>query len=129
MGVVQHSALLITTFSYEHYVALTDWINENVPEEYMPLFSFTPGIVNSERTVVFNPSGSKLGWAPSNIHKNLSERLIDWLDSQAYEADPEDTVEAEEPHDHPYDSCYTWVEVTYGEHGAYITASNCPDCR
>ena len=98
MGVMQHHAIVATTWSDEVFIDMLDWI-KNRTEEERQLFKFGEGWVNGYSTVVMIPDGSKAGWGTSDDGDDLRDRFIKRIGK------------------HNWD----WVEVTYGEMGHRIT--------
>lgn len=131
MGIIHHSALLITASDYGTVVStLDEWLDANTPEEFKDLIVKVGSAANGYVTYMVAPSGSKLGWDTADEHDEFRNKLVKFLDSKAYGDSWEDedyvTPEEEKPENmHPDDSCYSWVEVSYGELGNEIERTNC----
>lgn len=102
MGVIQHNAVIATTWDYKFYERLKGLIDAGYLQGYF--FCGEP-VVNGYRTIVLLPDGSKEGWVESDRGDEQRKNFIRCLESFAYEDDS---------------NCWSWVEVSYGELGAYL---------
>lgn len=111
MGLIQHNAVIATTWSDERFNAVMGWLN-NLPAEHRSLFVFAKGLVNSYQTIVLAPDGSKEGWDTSGEGDKLRAAFIARLREDDYGDGS-----------NPWD----FVDVAYGELGAKVEATNCED--
>jgi len=109
MGIINHNAVLATTWSEEHYKSISIWISERSVNEQM-LFLFGNNFVNGARTIVLIPDGSKEGWVESDKGDALRRSFIERLEEDKYEDGSS-----------PWD----WIEVGYGEYGQKVLRGNC----
>jgi len=105
MGMIQHKALLVTSFDSKklksaHKKAMKTFDKNNVT-------LITGAGMNGYQTFVVVPCGSKLGWNESEDHHAAMEKFTEYLDTLQYE-------DGSSPID--------YVEVNYGEFA--LTASH-----
>jgi hypothetical protein len=98
MGLIQHHAVVATTWDSVEFAKVHDWV-QSLPADEHKYFMFGPGMTNGYRTVVCLPDGSKEGWIESNKGDERRRAFIHALGG-AY--------------------CWYWVEVTFGEVGYSI---------
>lgn len=110
MGLMQHHAVIATTFSDERAQKVHEWILA-LPEDARGLFLLGKGVINSEYTIVLIPDGSKEGWEESD----WGDRLRADFTARLREDDYDDGS-----------SPWMWVEVAYGELGSDIVSTNRP---
>jgi hypothetical protein len=115
MGVIQHDAIIATTWDEVVFSKMKTWIeqleveldadyNKRVPQE---LFLFSgERQSNGYRTITMIPDGSKEGWAASDYGDKLRDMFVAQLAKDDY---PDGS------------SNWSWVEVTFGEKGRQVT--------
>lgn len=105
MSSVQHHVIIVTT--YRRDLAEEAWyVAEGIfPHATHPVESS----VNGYFTFFIPPDGSKEGWADSVEGDQRRDEFITWLKSKDYS-------DGSNP--------YTWVEVSYGDHGPDVTRTN-----
>ena len=97
MGLIQHYAIVATTWNEESADALDQWIS-SLQKADKELFTPRMGSwVNGYITYVLVPDGSKEGWALSRIGDSLRDRFIARLGKN-----------------------WEWVEVSFGDLGYNI---------
>jgi len=104
MGTIQNNCLLITGWG-DHIDVLFKTIKNYVPTKFKPLFSKTYGLANGTSTIVFVPTGSKMGWGIHEEHDNISEVIMEWCDES--------------------DHMFSYVWISYGELGTKVKEGNC----
>lgn len=114
MGLIQHHAILASTWDNERYEDFLKWLTSEPLSESQKqqlLAQNNPG-TNGYCTVVVCPDGSKEGWDESTAGNLLRDRILLKLASYDYD-----------------DGSSPWdvVEVSFGEQGAFIQRSNCKD--
>jgi len=113
MGVINHDAVLATTWDDKAVDKFRAWLDKRVPEDLKDLFHIGPVVTNSYQTVVMMPDGSKEGWDASEEGNRVRDDFIAFIGKD----DP----------DRGY--CpWTWVEVSYGEYGQRVTRGNNRNC-
>jgi hypothetical protein len=110
MGVINHNAVIATTWHEESFCLVRKRIEEKVPQDQQWLFTFTPRVMNGFQTIVLAPDGSNEGWSESDTGDDLREWFIDLLSRHVYEDGS---------------SCWKWIEVGFGEYGAKVINTNC----
>lgn len=112
MGVVNHNAIIATTWSKERADAIHVWIS-GLTEQQQKLFVNSEGLVNQYQTFALMPDGSKEGWDASDAGDDLRELFIARLTEDNYEDGS---------------SPWAWVEVGYGEFGQTVIRGNNQNC-
>ena len=112
MGVMNHNAVLASTWSDEHANGVKEWIAGRSEVE-RDLFLFGGKKVNNEQTIVLVPDGSKEGWQESENGDALRQAFIERLEQDDYEDGS---------------SPWSWVEVGYGEFGQKVLRGNNRNC-
>ena len=107
MGVMQHHAIIATTWDDEAIVDFNIWLQDGVIERLRSLFLVGNGLANSYRAVVMIPDGSKEGWETSGEGDLIREKFIAFLNLSPKGYSP-----------------WKWVEVSFGESGQRITQGN-----
>ncbi len=110
MGVVNHNAIIATTWSKPDAELIIEWVNTNA-RNYTGLFTYSTNEYGFT-TIVMNPDGSKEGWEDSNNCDRIRDELIAYLDTFTYSDDS---------------SSISYVEVSFGEYGQKIVRGNRPD--
>lgn len=112
MGVIQHHAVVATTWNRGEVDRIRKWIDAIPPRSAMfgdagrrRLFIFGEGISNEYYTVVMIPDGSKEGWPESDSCNELREEFIRELERNK-ESDGS--------------TAWHWVEVGFGELGRQL---------
>ena len=113
MGIINHNAIIATTWSYEKASELQSWIDRELSVEHKSLITCLESSVNTYTTFVLGPDGSKEGWPESDQADELRARLIKRLSLDDYEDGS---------------SPWNFVEVGYGEYGQKILSGNCANC-
>ncbi len=108
MGIMNHNAVIATTWSAEVAERLDEWI-ACIPDDSSP-FTKSPVVMNGIRTFVLWPDGSKEGWEESKGGDELRAALIDRLGEDDYEDGS---------------SPWCWIEVGFGEYGQKVLRGNC----
>ena len=109
MGVIQHNAVIATTWSREEFARVESWIASTVPTDHRDLFKLTNVVANGYRTIVLCPDGSKEGWRLSDECDKLREKFIVELKRNDYEDGS---------------SPWAYVDISFGEFGVNIEATN-----
>lgn len=106
MGYIKHNAIVITSWSEASIVAAT----EKATDIGLQVLGPAPSVINSYRSLMICPDGSKEGWEDSNVGDKKREKFRSWLDTQKY-GDGSGNLE--------------WAEISYGldDQEATITAS------
>jgi len=110
MGVINHEALIATTWSRKDADKIENWTREINMED---AFLFSEEQTNGYITIVLIPNGSKKGWPEAEQGDNLREDFKKKLQSFAYEDDS---------------NPFSWVEVGYGEFGQKLLDGNNKNC-
>lgn len=111
MGLIQHNAVIATTWNDERFIAVLGWLN-GLPPEHRPLFVVGKGITNSYQTIALLPDGSKEGWDTSDRCDALRAAFMERLREDNYEDGS---------------SPWAFADVSFGELGAKVEATNCED--
>lgn len=104
MGLIQHHAIVATTWNEQEVQKAKDWAVENETS----LLISEPKI-NAYTTICLPPDGSKQGCLDSIVGNDLREAFIGFLQSRCYSDGS---------------SPWSWVEVTYGEQGQMLVNGN-----
>lgn len=104
MGVINHNAVLATTWDEKRVEKIKEWISK-LHIDLIKLFLIGPVTINSYTTIVLVPDGSKEGWEQSDRGNELRESFIKELDEY-----------------------WEWIEIGYGEFGPSVVKSNTKDC-
>ena len=112
MGVINHNAVIASTWCQEDVAKMKDWIAELTDEE-QNLFLVGGPQTNSETTVVMIPDGSKEGWEQSDKGDALRARFIIELEKSKYEDGSNN---------------WCWIEVGFGEFGQKVLQGNNKNC-
>lgn len=106
MGYIRHNAIVVTA-TYEDHIerAHAEAVRIfHAPESAMCTYAVvtevTPEAMNTTRSFLVGPDGSKEGWALSDEFDARRDTFIEWLRAQAY-ADGSSPL--------------AWVEVQYGD--------------
>lgn len=108
MGIVQHRAVLATTWRKQSIDEATEWISQQ-PDDIRSLFVVVPAAIDDYVTILFAPDGSKVGWDESERCCAFRSAFILHLEAWAYEDGG---------------SPWKWVEVEYGEMGQRVSRGN-----
>jgi len=108
MGVMNHNAVVATTWNDKCFDRLMLWLNEQ-PEQLRNLCLVGEPHTNGERTICIVPDGSKEGWPKSDNVDELRQSLIERLKEDEYEDGS---------------SPWCWVEVGFGEFGQKVLRGN-----
>lgn len=107
MGVINHNAIIATTWCDDEASAIFKWCQSLKPEhERLFMVNMNP---YGDHTIVMTPDGSKEGWEYSNDCDKLREEFIELLESRAYEDGS---------------NAWKYVEVSFGEQGQSIVTGN-----
>lgn len=137
MGVINHNAVIATTYGKDHFDKMKAWIDQLRLEpstgglDLKRLFVFGPGIVNDYHTIVLLPDGSKEGWPESEKGDNLRKLFIDRLNAEAFSDDEEfEDAPPQKVGDQEIYGCssWDWIEVSFGEFGQSILKGNNRNC-
>lgn len=114
MGIINHNAVIATTFSESEKDKIKVWIDTLkettiTGRDPKTLFLFGEGIVNSYYTVVLIPDGSKEYWPDSEMGDKLRKQFIEKLKESNYSDGS---------------SPWSWIEVGFGEYGQEIVQGN-----
>lgn len=101
MGLIQHHAVVATTWSKEDVDRLRKWIAGRGAEDS---YAFAEAMTNGYTTIVLTPDGSKEGWETSDVGDKERAAFIEELKKSGY---------------------WEFVEVGYGETGASVVSTNC----
>ena len=112
MGVINHNAVIATTWSLEKADNLQEWI-ETLGDKRRLIIRAKETLVNGYHTFIVVPNGSKEGWEDSDNGDRLRERVIIRLSKDNYEDNS---------------SPWNWVEVGFGEFGQKVLRGNCKNC-
>lgn len=108
MGIIQHNAVLATTWDVKQYTKAYEWIRRLDLSSQKQFLIGVP-LINGEVTIVLVPDGSKEGWNSSRDGDILRASFIQFLNEQKYDNGS---------------SSWKWVEVAYGELGVQIIKTN-----
>ncbi len=120
MGVINHNAVIATTWSEKSFLKMQEWVASlepfNTPAKSNPqeLFHYANSLVNCYYTVILTPDGSKEGWDDSDRGDELRDRFVEQLGTVGKYEDGS--------------SNWEWVEVSYGEFGQQIVRGNNVNC-
>ncbi len=112
MGLIQHNAVIATTWDAKKLAAVQLWISGLDPK-WAAQFVTAGVVANDGGTVAMLPDGSKEGWGDSDEGDRLRERFIERLKEDDYD-----------------DGSSPWdvVDISFGECGTRIEYTNClPD--
>lgn len=109
MGIINHNAIIATTYDDERAEALRDWIVEHG----LNLFAECKALVNSYHTFVLVPDGSKEGWTESDTVDTLRDGFVSRLAADQF-------GDGSSP--------WAWVEVGFGEYGQKVLRGNNVNC-
>lgn len=112
MGVVNHNAMVITTWSDDRASELQAWIDQ-LSERDQELIIRAGSWVNGLHTFFVAPDGSKEGWDDSDKGDRLRGRIVERLAVDDY-------GDGSSP--------WSWVEVGFGEYGQKVLRGNCKNC-
>ena len=112
MGVMNHNAVIVTTWSDDRANELQAWIDEQNDRD-RELIVRAGSWVNGNHSFAVLPDGSKEGWSDSDEGDALRDRFIERLSQDDYEDGSS-----------PWD----WVEVGFGEYGQKVIRGNCRNC-
>jgi len=104
VGWIRHHAIVVTTWG-DNIPKLRAAADAIFGAGTCPITE--PGI-NNYATLLVPADGSKEGWAESDAGDEARDKLVAWMESEAYEDGS---------------SPYAWVEVEYGETEPGITRS------
>lgn len=105
MGVIQHHAIIVTSFCERDATEA----HAKAVELHMTVSALTASPVNDYFSFAVFPDGSKEGWMASAEGNEQRNALVAWLNEQAYEDGS---------------NALRFVEVSYGECGMYAR-TNC----
>ncbi len=106
MGIIQHKAIVVTSWSDEKIQVAHAKAAEILGELVSPLVKST---VNFYTSFFVGPSGSKVRWNESERHDERVGEFVAWLNEQRYEDSS---------------SWLQWAVVSYGELPTEIEASH-----
>jgi hypothetical protein len=112
MGVMNHNAVIVTTWSDDRANKLQTWIDEQSDRD-RELIVRAGSWVNGHHSFAVLPDGSKEGWTDSDEGDALRDRFIERLSQDDYDDGSS-----------PWD----WVEVGFGEYGQKVLRGNCRNC-
>lgn len=112
MGVINHNAVIATTWSDDKADELQKWI-DNLEETERSLIVRSGSWVNGYNSFAVMPDGSKESWDESDAGDNFRFRVMERLLLDNYDDGSS-----------PWD----WVEVGFGEYGQKILNGNCKNC-
>lgn len=115
MGVVNHNAIIATTWSDKHAASFQEWVNE-LSELTQLLILRGESWANGYHTFVVLPDGSQEGWPESDSGDSLRNAVADRLKQDNYHEEEDDSS--------PWD----WIEVGFGEFGQKVLRGNCKNC-
>lgn len=108
MGIIQHHALIVTSWDTE-ILSDAHRIASAATKTVTPVIA---GMANKYASFAVLPDGSKEGWVDSDFGDIARERIIGWLEAQAYE-DGSNRL--------------SWAEVSFGEVSpTFRTNTPCP---
>ena len=111
MGIINHNAVIATTWDKKRAHALQTWLQQH--PDLGSLVIWGEPMTNGFQTLVCVPDGSKEGWAESDTGDGLRAALIQRLEADDYEDGSS-----------PWD----WIEVGFGEYGQSVLRGNCKNC-
>jgi hypothetical protein len=115
MGLMQHHAIVASTWNGDEFERIRRWVGRLRPADDTDprdWFLFGPVTMNSYRTIVMVPDGSKEGWTRSDIGDRIRKSFVKAMTKANYDDGSS-----------PWD----YVEVSFGELGAVVGATNCAD--
>ncbi len=112
MGVVNHNAIVVTTWSDDRANELQSWISQQ-SERDQELIVRVGSWVNGQHSFFVAPDGSKEGWEDSDEGDALRDRIVERLAVDGYEDGS---------------SPWSWVEVGFGKYGQKVLRGNCVNC-
>lgn len=107
MGLIQHNAMIATTLSVEEFSRVRLAIEARDDRD---LFTFNQTKINAYHTIIIPPDGSKEGWDDSDAGDSRRQWLIELIQQGPY-----------------IGGYWDYVDVSFGELGARIEATNCKD--
>ena len=110
MGMMQHHAIIATTWDEKTFEAIKGWISK-LGKDHQELFLTGGSWVNGHQTVVMVPDGSKEGWETSDKGDGLRDAFIQRLEADSYGEDEDGESEG---------SPWRWAEIGFGECGQSI---------
>lgn len=110
MGVINHNAIIATTWNDDEFSLIGEWIGDLKPET-RALFIANKNPFG-DVTIVMTPDGSKEGWGQSDECDKIRDEFIELLNSRAYEDGS---------------NAWKYVEVSFGEYGQSIVRGNNKD--
>lgn len=114
MGIMNHNAVIATTWSSEKADILQKWIEKLTKDEQRFIVRVEETLTNGYHTFIIVPDGSKEGWEDSNNGDRLRELIIMRLSKDNYNDNSS-----------PWD----WVEIGFGEYGQKVLNGNCQNCH
>ena len=108
MGVENNECIIATTEVKESMRAIKVMVC-GLSERQQSQFTFAESLCNGKETLFLCPDGSKKGWSEARDGRNLRKKVIEWLETFAYDDGSS-----------PFD----WVEVGYGEYGQKVLNGN-----
>ena len=109
MGVINHNAMVVTTWSDDRANELQSWIDQ-LSDREQELIVRVGSWVNGQHTFFVAPDGSKEGWEESNEGDRLRDKIVKRLAVDDY---------------NDGSSPWSWVEVGFGEFGQKVLRWNC----
>ena len=111
MGVMNHNAIVATTWDDDKFYIVKQWITDLGGDyaQFRCLFAFSGSVANGYQTIVLCPDGSKEGWKPSVQGNELRDRFVARLEQDCY-------GDGSSP--------WCWVEIGFGEFGQKIIRGN-----
>lgn len=113
MGVINHNAIVATTWSKDRANRLSLWISELDGREQGLFIRCDHSLANESYTFCLCPDGSKEGWEDSGAGDRLRDSFVSRLDADNYEDGT---------------SPWNYVEVGFGEYGQKIIRGNNRNC-
>ncbi len=99
MSLIQHMAVLATTWREDKVVAFESWLQKE-----QILYLKSPPLMNQHVTFVIPPDGSGEGWEASDLGDATRDKVVGWLKGSEN---------------------WKYVEVSYGEIGSGVLRTNC----
>lgn len=112
MGIINHNAIIATTWKNDEYERLKKWIKKFQPEDRILFLTGGP-TCNGYLTVVMIPDGSKEGWPESDAGDVLRDEFVTELEKSKHDDGSS-----------PWD----YIEVGFGEYDQKILDGNCKNC-
>lgn len=116
MGIINHNAVIATTWNKAKVEAIQEWIKTlpKTEDGFDPqiLFQRVPSWTNGYITIILAPDGSKEGWKTSDQGDRLRNLFIERIEQDAYSDGS---------------NSWNWIEVSFGEFGCKVIRSNCTD--